>query len=141
MDSRELVARSTVIHLLRKLVMRSISNGLHFGQVPILEYIIKNDACTQAEIAQSLHVSAASIAVSTKRMEKSGLITKTVDATSLRKNNLSATEQGKQLLVDVGREMREFDDRTFAGFSEEEKAELCSFYDRILFNITGKTPR
>ena len=68
-------------HLLRTILNRrtAMESGLFLGQLPMLEYIWLHDGCTQVEVAQALDVSAASVAVSTKRLQKAGLLVKKTD--------------------------------------------------------------
>lgn len=89
----EVVMRMERIHLLRKLYMQKTmpDHDLYFGQLPMLEYIWLHDGCTQVEVAQALDVSAASVAVSTKRLQKAGLLVKKTDEKDLRVKRLSAT--------------------------------------------------
>ena len=77
----ELAAKMKKIQLLRRIWIQKTQPDveLYFGQLPILEYIRKNPGCTQAEIAEHLCVTPASISTSTKRLQKSGLLTKTTE--------------------------------------------------------------
>ena len=125
------------IHLLRKLYMQKTmpDHDLYFGQLPMLEYIWLHDGCTQVEVAQALDVSAASVAVSTKRLQKAGLLVKKTDEKDLRVKRLSATPEGIAR-ARRGREVfSELDSRTFEGFTEEEFASLASTLERIGKNL------
>ena len=55
---RCVVYRMSRLEVLRKIRLRSALKGLglHFKQPPILEYVMKNDGCTQNDIAEALHV-------------------------------------------------------------------------------------
>ena len=68
--------------------------SLHFGQLPILEYIAAYPGCTQSDISEAINVSPASVATSTKRLSKAGFITKTADSDNLRRNKIYITEPG-----------------------------------------------
>ncbi|MDE5994690.1 MAG: winged helix-turn-helix domain-containing protein, partial [Oscillospiraceae bacterium] len=70
---------SDMLHLLgiseRYIIDRLLEEkGIYFGQPPILCFLSKNPNATQKDIADSLNISPASVAVSVKRMEKSGII-------------------------------------------------------------------
>ena len=133
----EVVMRMERIHLLRKLYMQKTmpDHDLYFGQLPMLEYIWLHDGCTQVEVAQALDVSAASVAVSTKRLQKAGLLVKKTDEKDLRVKRLSATPEGLAR-ARRGREVfSELDSRTFEGFTEEEFASLASTLERIGKNL------
>lgn len=135
----EISGRLTSLHLLKRISMQKkmTEMGLYFGQLPILEYIKRNENCTQREIADTLQVTAASIALSTKRLQKAGLIKKTADKDNLRCNKLSITERGREL-SESGRKMFDvFDIKMYKGFSEEELEQLYKYLNRIIINITG----
>ena len=81
-----LVGKMERVHLLRRMFSQQLTNNttLHFGQVPVLLYIREHDRCTQVDLAEALHVTPASIATSTKRLQKAGYLTKTVNENNLR---------------------------------------------------------
>ena len=64
----ELAAKLKKIHLLRRIWIQKGQTDaeLYFGQLPILEYIHDHPFWTQAEIAEHLCVTPASISTSTK---------------------------------------------------------------------------
>ena len=64
------------IHALQKQCLNKLlsDRGIHFGQPPLLFTLRQLGRCSQKDLAKSLCVSPASIAVSLKRMEKAGLI-------------------------------------------------------------------
>lgn len=137
---RELINRIDRIHLLRRVWLQSNKNrtGLYFGQFPILEYIHSHNGCTQAELSAALAVTPASIALSTKRLQKSGLLQKNADENNLRRNKLSLTEKGLQAIENHRIVFSQFDQEAFAGFKDEELATFKEYLDRMTMNITGK---
>ena len=79
-------------------------------------------------------VSPASIALSTKRLQKSGLITKQTDEYNLRCNRLSATAKGIQTSEAFNEQLRQLDEKTFCGINDEERQQLSNILDRIIIN-------
>lgn len=136
----EVISRMEKLHLLRRIILQKATADLeiHFGQLPILEYVRKNDGCTQMELAEKMLVSPASIAVSTKRMKQEGLLEKHVDENNLRQNRLTVTEKGRRVSAQCRRVFDEADTRMFKDFKEEEISALLASLDKMLFNITGK---
>jgi len=135
----EISGRLTSLHLLKRISMQKemTEMGLYFGQLPILEYIKRNENCTQREIADKLHVTAASIALSTKRLQKAGLIKKVTDEDNLRCNKLSITEKGLEI-TEKGRKIFDaLDEKMYQGFSEKELEDLYNYLNRLILNITG----
>lgn len=112
------------------------ASGLYYGQPPILEYLMENGECTQTCLAEFLHVSPASVAVSIKRMQKSGLVKKVADEGDLRCNRISITPTGKGLISDFRKECDSVDKQLFAGFSDEDIAQFRSYLERLRGNIS-----
>lgn len=132
------VGRLEKLSILRRMEANRISAeaGLYMGQLPILEYIIHHDGCTQKEIADLMSVSPASIATSTKRLQKAGLVKKQIDEDNLRKNMLSVTEKGMELAIKCRESFDEFDKKLFNGFSDEELLSVKEHLDRLIANIS-----
>lgn len=137
MDYREMVHKlisTSLIH--RYHITKSAQKvGLYYGQPMILEYIKDNNSCTQKELADSLHISPASVATSIKRLEKSGFVTRTADKEDVRKNRLSLTATGLKTLTDFRSICDETDKEMFKGFSEEECELLCEYLQRLYNNL------
>ena len=109
--------------------------GLYYGQPMILEYIKENNLCTQKELADSLHISPASVATSIKRLEKSGFVKRSTDKEDVRKNRLSLTQDGLKTLTDFRCICDETDKEMFKGFSDEECELLCNYLQRLYNNL------
>ncbi|MDW5298678.1 MAG: MarR family transcriptional regulator [Sedimentibacter sp.] len=134
----EVVSYLEMLSVLRRIEAHKIflKVGLYPGQLHLLEYIMNNDGCTQKEIADILRVSPASIATSTKRLQKSGLIEKKTDEDNLRKNMLSVTEKGSDLARKCRESFDVFDKKLFSDFSDEELSSMKNYLDRLILNIT-----
>ena len=141
MNVMPIVGKLNYLNLLHRIHLhREISkHGLYMGQLPILECVMKNDGCTQVQVAQAMRVSPPSIATSVKRMQKAGLLQKTMDETDQRCNRLSVTEKGKQLALSCRKSFDKVDSQMFQGFTPEECALLGDFLDRLIANhATGE---
>lgn len=112
-----------------------IKAGLYPGQLPVLNYVREHEGCTQTEIAKCLNVSAASIASSTKRLQKNGMILKKSDQLNLRANMLYLTPKGRELTCIYQMEINQLRSGYMNGFSESEKKQFISFLKRINQNI------
>jgi len=112
----------------------------NFFQLPILRYIIDHPGCAQIEVSKKLLLSPASIALSTKRLQKEGFIEKAVDEESLRQNNLTATEKGVRLMESYEELRASVAAQAFSGFSERETAAFREFLLRARANLSeGRT--
>jgi DNA-binding MarR family transcriptional regulator len=132
-----IIGKLDKLFLWRRIVFYKTSHnsGLYQGQLPILEYIIHNEGCTQKEIADKQRVSAASIASSTKRLQKAGMIQKKTDESNLRRNMLYVTEKGIATAENCRKEFDRFHESFFRSFSDEELELFTSFLDRFIRNV------
>jgi DNA-binding MarR family transcriptional regulator len=135
--SVEVMGRMEKVNLLRRIQGQRIHRelGLYQGQIPVLDFIRKNPDCNQVDIAEKLHVTPATIAISTKRMEKAGLLTKKIDEDNLRCKLLNITEVGERKCDDAYAAYSSCTDGLFKDFSDEELSQLESFLDRVLVNL------
>lgn len=120
--------------LLRRVSLGRVfqSQGLHFGQLRLLEFIIENDGCTQVEVADYMGVSPASVALSTKRLSKAGMIEKRIDKNNLRRNILKITPKGLKVTQHCRKEFDLYDKRVFAEIGPEEQQLLFDLLGRLL---------
>lgn len=133
---RELISIS-VIHRYR-ITQSASSVGLYFGQPMILDYVSEHDACTQKELAEAMHISAASIAITIKRIEKAGLIVRTPDEADSRKNHLSVTEKGREALTEFKKICQSTDEAMFRDFTPEERETLHNLLVRLHQNLDSE---
>ena len=125
-------------HVFRRLYLQKQLEGIdiHPRQIPMLEYVQENDGCTQVELARALHVSAASIAQSTKRLQKAGLLEKQVNEESLRQNKLSITQKGKEMLEETHQIFKSVGTKMFEGFSESDLMDFERLIQKMLDNLS-----
>lgn len=141
MELRELIHELisiSVIHRYR-ITKAASSAGLYWGQPMILEYVLNNDMCTQKEIANAMHISPPSVAVSLKRIEKAELIVRNQDEKDPRKNHISITEKGKNALSEFRKICDTTDQDMFKGFSQDDIEALHSLLLRLHENLDSKS--
>ena len=140
MELRKLVCELisiSVIHRYR--ISKSASRvGLYFGQPRILEYVTENDACTQKDVANAMNITPASAAVTLKRLEKAGFVTRKIDTSDSRKNHLSVTEKGAEALKEFRQICDATDEDMFKGFSDEERETLHNLLTRLHKNLDSE---
>ncbi len=125
----------------RFMVHNCLKNSkVYFGQPPILDYLSEHGSCTQNELASAMNVSPASMAVSVKRMQKSGLVQKLSDENDMRCNKITITDFGKNQIEEIHSLFDEIDEKIFSGFSDEELSTLKSYIDRINGNLSDGLP-
>lgn len=140
-DFRNVVGLLFEIDVLRRNALQKASSdsGLYFGQLPILQFVHEHPGCTQREIAEQTGVTSASIALSTKRMQKAGLLTKSSDEQDLRCNRLELTETGVAYMKNCTEKFDEVDRVLFQNFSDEELSQLKNLLGKIVNNLTEDT--
>lgn len=128
------------LYIIRRVLRRreTMNFPLYPGQLFILEYVKAHNGCPQAEVAQNLMITPASVALSTKRMEKSGLLKKRPDNNNLRYKRLYITRKGEELSLRCRKVFDEIDNVMLEGFSDEEMGIFNSFVDRFIANLSKK---
>lgn len=137
LNHRELMHKIVILTILHRYYISKNAQavGLYVGQPPILEYLVKHGGCAQKDIANSLHVSSASIAVSIKRMESGGLVTKTADHADMRCNKVNITEKGREVLESFEQVCSSLDKKVFDSLTEEELEQYYSLTERLIQNL------
>jgi DNA-binding MarR family transcriptional regulator len=136
-DVNDAIRLDWALHALQKQCLARLffNHSIHFGQPPLLCTIKKLGSCSQNELARTLNVSPASIAVSLKRMEKSGYIQKMHDPNDLRSNRIALTAAGQEAACWSEDVLRDVTRQKFAGFTEEECGQLMHFFARMQQNL------
>lgn len=110
--------------------------GVYRSQHQILMMLSEHSNASQKEIAERLYVSTATIAVSVKKLEKGGYITRAVDQEDNRMNKLCLTEKGKHMVEHSRDFFHNVEARMFHDFSKEELAVMGQYLDRIYDNLS-----
>ena len=85
--------------MLRRYLDRKVCHtGVYPTQHRLLMELYRNPNCSQVGLAEKFDVSAAAIAVSLKKLEKGGYITRLADEADNRINQVSVTEKGKEVI-------------------------------------------
>lgn len=109
--------------------------GLYGGQQFVLMALWQKEGITHSELAGQLHVQPATITNALKRMERAGFVERRQDAEDQRVSRVYLTEAGRDIRDEVEGVWRELEEKTFAGFSSEERALLNRLLLRIRNNL------
>lgn len=143
MSTFELGKRLMLLHTLRRKYMHGLCGECPLvpGQYPLLRYLILYPDASQRELADGLFVSPASVALSTKRLEKAGFLEKRVNPENQRCKTLHVTKSGRAA-ESASREIFDLvDEQTFKGFSDEELTLLSGMLERMARNLSdGEEP-
>ena len=113
------------------------SSGVFRSQHQILMAIARCPNVSQTEIARCQNVSTATIAVSLKKLEKGGYISRAVDASDNRFNQIGITPKGQAVVEQSRRVFQRSERALFQDFSQQEMDLLEQFLDRMRRNLEG----
>ncbi len=108
--------------------------GIYRSQHRLLMILGKHPDCSQTAIANKLEISPAAVAVSLKKLEKAGYITRSCDAEDSRMNHVVITDKGKKAIDQSILYFQEIEDAMFEGFSQEELEIYAAFLERVIQN-------
>ncbi len=132
-------ARHNAVH------MQLRERGLHDLGAPLILFVLKRSGqrgklVVQRELADTLNVSPATIAVSLKSLERGGYVEKRPDAADARCKRIALTPKGAYALEMCMEVFRVVDERMFRELTEEETAQLTSYLRRMVNNLRGEEP-
>lgn len=117
---------------------RLLHLDLRTGQGAILSALGEHGPCSQKDLAEYRHVSAATISVMLRRMENNGLVARSAGEDG-KSNLISLTDQGKRVYTQLNSEMLGEPERVFAGLSQSDRQAAERIFRTISENLTGLT--
>ena len=120
---------------LKRSIAKKVENtGVYRSQHRLLMILGKHPDCSQTELAERLEISPAAVAVSLKKLEKSGFISRQCQENDNRVNQVVITEKGWKTIDLSTQYFREMENAFFNDFSEEELKQLQNFLERMIKN-------
>jgi len=104
---------------------------LHPGQIPILFLLEYKPGAIQREIATSINVEPGTVAVMLKRMEKKGLIFRSVDENDKRISRVYLTSKAEDILKQIKDFTKEMENIILSGLSDSERTKLMELLTKI----------
>lgn len=144
-DYKNETSNKKIIHQLisfaikhRKIMQHYLDEtGVYQAQHHLLMEIARNPNVSQNDIAKSMDVSPATIAVSLKKLERGGYINREVDEYDNRLNKINITKKGNRVVEQSKRIFETVDGKVFEGFSEEEKHTLSVLLQKLDDNLVS----
>ncbi len=115
------VAQNTVF---RQLSARLSPYGITPAQYGVLNCLWNETGSSPKQIAEKLRLEASSVSSVLDRMQKSGLIDRTIDPEDRRNIQVVATERGMELKEPIQRIIVEVNEEVLVSFSKEEQEKL-----------------
>lgn len=109
--------------------------GLHRSQHMLLMRLSRGCIPSQKQLAKDLNVSPAAIAVSLKKLEADGYITKDADLDDCRCNRIALTEKGHGVITKTCSLFGSIDRTMVEGFDDAELDALLTALERIEKNL------
>lgn len=110
-------------------------SGVYRSQHQILMYIARFPNASQKEIAGHQNVSTATIAVSLKKLEKGGYISRVSNESDNRFNQICITPKGRAVVEKSCQIFHKVEDALFEGFDEEDFERFEGYLDRLRLNL------
>lgn len=109
--------------------------GIYPGQVPVLMLLSRKEGLSQIEISKELNIKPSTVAVSMKRMEKSGLIIRKADEKDQRIQRIYVTKKLKDIQHKLLELIHNNEKIMMKGFTESEICLMSRFFDQIYENL------
>ncbi len=109
--------------------------GVFRSQHKMLMHLSEHPGISQTQLAQSLGITPAAAAVTLKKLEAGGYITRAPQGKDNRFKQVSITPKGKEAIRQSHRFFDLIETTTFEGFSQEELELFYSFLERISGNM------
>ena len=131
-----------IIHLFRctdQVLKRAIGRkvegtGLYRSQHRLLMILGKHPDCSQTAIAEKMEISPPAVAVTLKKLEKGGYISRQCLEEDNRVNEVVVTEKGRQAISESIVCFQEVESAILKGFSDQEMEQLSGFLQRMIAN-------
>ena len=121
---------------LRRCIEKKVNHtGVYQSQHRLLMHLNHHPNCSQIEIAREMEISPAAVAVSLKKLESGGYITRETTESDNRTHRVTITPKGRSVIERSEQMFWETEKAMFEGFSEEEMQSLQQFFERIYENL------
>jgi DNA-binding MarR family transcriptional regulator len=115
-----------LVHRQRLLLQRALSrHDLHPAQAMCLRVLAHEDAVAQRDLGEALLLSPPSVTRMLQRMERAGLVERTVDPRDQRQTVVRLTAAGRSLQHDVHSALGEYLEQSVARLPEADRRELA----------------
>jgi DNA-binding MarR family transcriptional regulator len=112
-------------------------HGVYEGQQFVLRRLWREDGLTPGQIARQLGLATPTVTKAATRMEAAGLLRRKPHPSDGRLVQLWLTDRGRELEQVIGPQMRALTERTLAGFTGAERADLVSALRRMARNLSA----
>lgn len=131
----DLLRRNDRMH--RRIFEREVAEslGIHRSQHMMLMFLSHHTEASQRQIAEHFDISDSAVAVTLKKLESGGFILRTADGDDGRKNNITLTENGKNVIDKTHLLFSSIDNAMFQGLDGGEMDILLRCLEKINCNL------
>jgi DNA-binding MarR family transcriptional regulator len=108
--------------------------GLSSGQLFTLIHLAHEQGITQDTLVRRFRVDKGTVARAVRRLEDAGYISRTVDHENRRAVRIFLTEKGEDIVPEIIRIDREWEEAVFAGLADEERRQAEAILRTIAHN-------
>lgn len=108
--------------------------GLTYGQVFIVIYIGKNEACSPKDISKALNLDAGHLNRTLSKLIENNFILQKKNENDKRANIVTLTSKGQEVFKRSYSLFDEWDDLVLSSFTENEKEELMGLIKKVAFS-------
>lgn len=108
--------------------------GLSSGQLFTLIHLAHEQGITQDTLVRRFRVDKGTVARAVRRLEDAGYISRTVDHENRRAVRIFLTERGEDIVPEIIRIDREWEEAVFAGLADEERRQAEAILRTIAHN-------
>jgi DNA-binding MarR family transcriptional regulator len=105
--------------------------GIGSGEVAILMTLHKEDALTQGEIAEKIHVDKATVSREVRKLLRNGYLERKRDEKDRRRHIISLSPEGKKIIPEIKKVLLEWKKILLHGFSKEERAFIMKAIEKM----------
>ncbi|CUS26633.1 MarR family transcriptional regulator [Paucilactobacillus oligofermentans DSM 15707 = LMG 22743] len=127
-----------VIGLMRRasLARSSEQHGIHHGQGHLLSVLMEHDNLSQKELADVVHIRAASVTDLLEKMEHEGLVIRTKDEKDRRITRVSISDKGRQFLIKNNLIRHEVNEVVYGDLNDDDLEQLDMIYQKIINSLS-----
>lgn len=105
--------------------------GIGSGEVAILMTLHKEDALTQGEIAEKIHVDKATVSREVRKLLRNGYLERKRDEKDRRRHIISLSPEGRKIIPEIKKVLLEWKKILLHGFSKEERAFIMKAIEKM----------
>lgn len=126
----------------RRVAVEQAARGLGDLGAPMLLLSLfyaetEGERWSQRDVARTLRISPATVAVSLKPLERDGYVERSADERDQRRNRVTLTDKGRRAVELCGESFQAVDERMLSGFTPQEREQLTGFFTRMIENLGG----